>query len=74
MLTSPKDLKCDVERLLTDADQEWSDGCLARAHELYKKAAKLDPDSWHAAFQVAWLDAAVGPSSKNDWRPSTARA
>jgi len=47
--------------MLRVADQHWTDGLLAPAHAGYAQALQLDPGSWHAAFQLAWIDASFGP-------------
>ncbi len=49
-----------IDKLLQLADQDWRDGALKRARDRYAEALRLDPKCWHAAFQLAWIDAAFG--------------
>jgi hypothetical protein len=41
-------------------DQAWEAGALVAARAAYARAADLDWRSWHAAFQLAWIDLAFG--------------
>jgi hypothetical protein len=41
-------------------DQAWEAGALVAARAAYARAAGADPRSWHAAFQLAWIDLAFG--------------
>ena len=50
-----------AETLLVRADQAWEYGELLEAHDGYAQALAVAPDSWHAALQLAWIDAAFAP-------------
>lgn len=46
-----------LETRLSDADDHWAEGRIRAARALYDQ---LEADSWHAAFQAVWIDAAFG--------------
>lgn len=48
----------DLKIELRLADQKWQSGLLADASERYER---MREQSWHAAFQAAWIDSAFGP-------------
>ena len=47
----------------------WREGRLLEAQSTYQELLKAQPTAWPAAFQLAWLDAAVG-----ELAPARARA
>ncbi len=47
--------------MLSTADRDWRFGDLPRAHAAYCNVLVHDESDWHAAFQLAWIDAAFGP-------------
>jgi len=46
-----------IETALALADQNWKFGRLASARDGYAAVLKEAPACWHAAFQLAWLEA-----------------
>lgn len=50
-----------LDAVLERADGAWRDGRLRAARDGYARALAIAPASWHAAFQVAWIDAAFTP-------------
>ena len=55
-------------------DQAWEAGALVAARAAYARAADVDPRSWHAAFQIAWIDLAFGDvdAARMSWLTSAA--
>lgn len=49
-----------LDALLRLADEDWRYGQLVSARARYSAALRMAPASWHAAFQLAWIDAAFG--------------
>jgi hypothetical protein len=50
----------DIRKLLSLADQWWEVGLLQKACVAYRDVLARDPSNWHAAFQLAWIDAGFG--------------
>jgi hypothetical protein len=70
----PVDVSSPATFHLRVGDQAWEAGALAAARAAYARAADADPRSWHAAFQLAWIDLAFGdvPAARMSWLTSAA--
>jgi hypothetical protein len=55
--------------MIAEAHEAWHEGRIRDADDAYRAALAANPDSWAAAFQIAWLEAAFGRLS-----PARARA
>jgi tetratricopeptide (TPR) repeat protein len=50
----------DLDSLLRLADEDWEFGQLVSARTRYAAALRMAPGNWHAAFQLAWIEAGFG--------------